>query len=167
MPRGNSTGATKPKYTLDDGVWKWKVLPDGEAFRKQQFTEEGMTTAGDDKIQLVVKVGDSNQSIVVLETLTFNAKAEWKRNEFLKSAGIYAGEGVEYFLTAEMCIGLSGMCRTVNKEKNGYTNTHIAEFLEFGTQHPESIPGFLMSDVDNAVEVQTTNIDETDPLPFK
>lgn len=165
MPRGCSTEAEKQKYTLDDGVWRWKVLTDGEAFKRQQFTEEGLTTGGDDKIQLVVKVGDVKHSIILIETLTFSAKAEWKMNEFLKSAGIYAGKGVQYFLTAEMCVGLQGQCRTKNKQNGDYLNTNIAEFLEAGSQHPESIPGFLMSDTENAMAVQSP-AEVEDEIPF-
>ena len=145
MPKGRSTGAMPKKYTLDDGVWQWRIMVDGEAFRKQQFTEERLTKSGDDMIQLVVKVGNAEQNIIIMEYLVFSDSSEWKLNEFLKSAGIYPGE-VEYFLSAEMCVGLRGQCKTINRTKDNYTNTHIASWLEAGEQQPGSLPGFLMSE---------------------
>ena len=169
MPRGCSTGATKKSYQLENGVWMWKVLDTGEAFGRQQFTEDGFTRNGDEKIQLVLKVGNEKQNITIIETLTFNEASEWKLNEFLKSAGIYPGEGVDYFLTGKMCVGLRGQCRTVNKERNGYTNTNIAEFLEAGSQHPETLNGFLLSEKDMAINpdypTPDTPVDNSD-IPF-
>jgi len=165
MPYGKSTGATKTTYTLEDGVWLWKILPDGEAFRQQKFTEEGYTKNGDEKIQLVVKVGDTSQSIIVIETLSFGDSSEWKLNEFLKAAGIYPGEGVPYNLTARMCVGLSGKCKTRNKKDGDYTNTNICDWLEAAEQHPEKIPGFLISDADG-VKTEVGEPNYTDDIPF-
>jgi hypothetical protein len=146
MPMGKSTGAERSKNTLDNGVWKWRIMREGFAFGKTQLTEEGYTGKGDEKIQLVVKVGDTSQNIIVVEALSFSDAAEWKRNEFLKAAGIYPGENVPYYLTPEMCIDLHGNCRTKNKVDGEYTNTKIDEWLEATEQHPERIPGFLMTE---------------------
>ena len=170
MPRGKSTGAVAKKYTLDNGVWQWRILAEGDAFNKQQFTEERLTTKGDDMIQLVVKVGDKTHSIIIIENVTFNDAAEWKLNEFLKSAGIYAGEGVDYYITAEMCVGLHGQCNTANKQSGEYTNTKIASWLEAGEQKPESLPGFLSTPTDEEqsaqAEVATPEPIEQDDVPF-
>ena len=170
MPKGCSTGAKRKVYRLENGVWQWRVLVDGEAYKKLHYTEESLTRDGDDKIQLVVKVGDKNQNIIIIENITFNSKSEWRLNEFLKSAGICPGEGVNYNLTDKACIGLGGQCRTVNKEKNGYINTEIAEFLEAGEQKPESIPGLLMSQSASEAAQQVQNTDsepvDMDDIPF-
>jgi len=167
MPRGCSTGATKTAYTLEDGVWLWKVLESGEAFKQQKFTEEGYTKNGDEKIQLVVKVGDRSHNIIVIETLSFGESSEWKLNEFLKSAGIYPGEGVPYNLTARMCVDLVGKCRTRNKQTGDYTNTNISDWLEAPEQHPENIPGFLGTEDDTDRAAKTTDEpDYTDSIPF-
>ena len=154
MAKYRSTGATGSKRNLEDGIWQWRILEHGEAFGTTKYTEERMSKTGNEMIQLVVKVGDKNGHIIILENLVFSEKAEWKVNEFLKSAGIYPGE-VEYELTASMCLGLSGNCKTKNKQDGDYTNTNISEWLEATNQDVTFLSSKAVANVDEPVDEDT------------
>jgi hypothetical protein len=142
-------GDKKQKYTLEPGVHGWKVVERVEFGDYQFYTEDRISQrSGDEQIQLVLLVGSTEEHIQNIQMLTFSDAAMWKVAEFLKSAGIYAGEGVPVCLMAKMCIGLTGKCRTANEIPEGkkYERTDIAEFLEAPEQHPEKIPGYLKSE---------------------
>jgi hypothetical protein len=174
MPRGTARNIEKKVYTLPESEWQWRVV-DRAAFGSKDFcTEDGFTsTGGYEKIQLIVKVGNAQQHIHVFVNLIFTDAAAWKVTEFMKSAGIFPGDGVEYYLTAHMCIGLGGTCRTRNEVPDGskFERTQIVEFLETAEQHPEKIPGFLMTqDAGEAAmqiqgRVENTEY-EQDDIPF-
>lgn len=150
MPNFNTpNGEKKQKYTLDPGVHGWKVVEQVTFGDYRFLTEDRISQrSGDEQIQLALLVGREAEHVQNIQTLTFSDAAMWKVAEFLKSAGIYAGEGVPVYLVAKMCIGLTGKCRTVNQIPEGkqYERTDIAEFLEAPEQHPEIIPGYLMSE---------------------
>ena len=157
MPRGTAHNVEEKVYTLPKGRWQWKVLPFAAFGNTEYHTEEGLTSKGGyEQIRLIIKVGDASKSINVFENLVFTDAAAWKITQFMKSAGIFPGDGVEYYLTAPMCFGLSGYCETDNEKPDGskYERTNIVRFLETSAQHPESIPGFLMSDDASAVAMQ-------------
>ena len=172
MPSFNTpNGEKKQKYTLDEGVHGWKVVERVEFGDYQFFTEDRLSQRnGDEQIQLALLVGSTEEHVQNLQVLTFSDAAMWKVAEFLKSAGIYAGEGVPVCLMAKMCIGLTGKCRTVNEVPEGkkYARTEIAEFLEAPEQHPEKIPGYLMSESagDAAVRLQAPQPPDDDDIPF-
>jgi len=143
MPHTTTTDGTGGnRYTLEPGQHEWLVVPDIE-FGQGNYakTELKRSSTGNEQIQLALVVGNEDGAVTVIDYLTFTDKAAWRISTFLKSAGVYPGSGVDIDLTPQMCIGLTGMCETINElPQNGkYERTKVKTWLPAEEQHPERL----------------------------
>lgn len=168
MGRAQTVEGSTAKYTLENGEYMWRVIPEVTMGDRVFTTSDGHSDKGDEQINLVLKVGTKEEQITVLERLTFSSKAQWRISEFLRSAGAYPGHGVSIDLKAHQCIGLGGKCRTLNSEPDykGKVYTNIDNFLEAETQDPNKIRGLVCGDepAPNPTKSEETIYD--DQIPF-
>jgi hypothetical protein len=140
----------------------------GHCFR----TKDTVSQNNDQQISLVVQVGDGEDTINVLESLTFSQAAQFRIGQFLRSAGAYPGHGVNIELKAKMCVGLRGRCRTENTvpKPGEFKKTKIKEWIESTMQDSHRIPGLIVSDTlpHPAMGVQAPDAEPIveDDIPF-
>jgi hypothetical protein len=114
---------------LEPGPYFWKVTKAEHQYSKN----------GDEQFVLTLLVGNQGVQAEIKEFLTFSEKAYWRVEAFLKSAGMYAGDGVDIHFEALDCVGLHGSC-TVKDEpgRNDPSKTYsrIDRWLEANNQNP-------------------------------
>jgi hypothetical protein len=160
------------KYTLEPGEYHFRVVEQMETANGHVFrTEDDTSMDNDPQIKLVLKAGDDNGTIHVLESLTFSEKALWRISAFLKSVGAYPGKGELFSLDAEKCIGMTGRCSTINKmPTNGkYERTKIKDWIPAQAQKPELIAKVKPTETELAMESQRKQEpkqDYSDSIPF-
>ena len=145
-------------FNLPDGEYHFKVLPYMETLTGKIFkTTDKRNDDNNDQIQLILKVGDKNDSINMFETLTFSKKAQYRIRQFLLAVGAYPGHGIDIELDAEKCIGLSGKCTVKNIEKKNskFEKTVIDEWIEATVQNSSKIEGLIAVDMP-----EPANVDE-------
>jgi hypothetical protein len=168
MGRAHTVDGSTAKYTLENGEYMWRVIPEVTTGDRVFRTSDGHSDKGDEQINLVLKVGTRDEQITVLDRLTFSSRAQWRVSEFLRSAGAYPGHGVSIDLKAEQCIGLGGKCRTLNGEPDykGKVYTSIDRYLEAEKQDPGKIKGLVCGDDFPPPTANDEPATDEDPIPF-
>lgn len=118
-----------------------RLAPGRYAWRVEKADPEYREKDGAEQIKLTLKVGTRAQSVTVFETLTFSENAFYYVERFLKSAGIYPGDGEDVDVYPSELIGKTGWCETCDKEStNGKTYVRIAKWLAASEQSPNALP---------------------------
>lgn len=129
MPRMTALGREEFARLEAGRNYYWKV----------EDAELKYSTKGDEQIKLTLKVGDKNGQVIIFENLTFNEKAFFHIEQFMKSAGRYPGDNVEVDFSELDVVGLSGWC-TIRHEKsanNGREYARIDKWIEADRQVPD------------------------------
>lgn len=143
------TEGRKAYERLKPGKYFWKVEEAESAYKN-----------GVEQIKLILRVGDKTGEAKVYDTLTFSDKAFFRVELFLKSAGVYPGDGVDVDVYPSALVGLSGWCETFDKKAdNGRTYTNIDTWLEASKQDPQYL--FRLAERQADPFVSTVPADET------
>lgn len=168
-------GSGGGKYTLEPGRYWFRVLSSFETdFGSVFHTEEKESGQGNPQIQLALEIGNKEQTVTAVDYLTFTDKAAWRISSFLKAAGVYPGSGVDLNLTPAMCIGLTGLCETLNEiPKNGkYERTKVKEWIAAPEQHPERLTATALNSPASdtppppSADEEPVQFGDNDPIPF-
>ncbi|MCD8349115.1 MAG: hypothetical protein LUC93_00700 [Planctomycetaceae bacterium] len=135
---------------LKPGKYAWKVEEAESAYKD-----------GVEQIKLVLKVGTREQQMQIYETLTFSEKAFFRVEQFMKSAGIYPGDGVEVEIYPSSVLQLPCWCDTFDRAaSNGKTYAEIDKWLEASSQRADFLPRR------REVEEPVYRTEPVDDIPF-
>lgn len=115
-----------------------RLKPGRNYWWRVEDAEDLYSLKGDPQIKLILKVGDRDGTVKMFESLTFNENAFFRIELFMKSAGVYPGDGVDVEFAAADCIGLQGGCTVRDEEskKDGKAYSRIDKWLEANAQNP-------------------------------
>lgn len=115
-----------------------RLQPGKNYWWRVESAEDMYSKKGDPQIKLTLKVGDKEGVVKMFESLTFNENAFFRVEMFLKSAGVYPGDGVDIEFSSSDCVGLKGGCTVRDEEstRDGKVYGRIDKWLEANAQNP-------------------------------
>jgi hypothetical protein len=143
MPKINYKQAPNKTYEL---------LPEGDYLVEIVSGEPGLSQAnkyrGADQFELKFEVKEPAKAVgsTFMDWLTFHPDLDWKVDNFLTCFNYGAKAGEEVEVTLEQCIGLRGLVKVTQYEKNGKKYNQIAvyytdkEKFSRAVIEPEDVP---------------------------